>query len=342
MSSAQPRIGLDARLTRQMSVGMKAYVTELTARLPRVAPEYSYVTFTSGANFGWEEQVALPLAIRRARVDAVHFLSLYVPLIPPAPSVITIHDLIHLRFPQYFKAKVRPYYQTVVRFACARAKRVITDDERTVEDLAHYLHVDPGKVRVVPLGVAEAFLQPAAPFPAPRPYLLYVGNHREHKNLPTLFDAWSGLSAQYGVDLYVTGPDDFGGELEARATPSRRIVALGDVDDERLIALYAGARALVAPALREGFGLPMLEAMAAGCPVVACRDAVPRVLEEAALTFPARDAAALTAALERVLADEGLRCYFVNLGRRIAETLTWDRCAAATAAVYREVLEDAC
>jgi glycosyltransferase involved in cell wall biosynthesis len=333
------RIGLDARLTRQMSIGMQTYARELAARLPRVAPEYAYFTFTQGANFGWDEQVRLPAAIRRARPDLVHFLSLYTPLLLPPRFVITIHDLIHLRFPQYFKAKVRPYYSTVVRWACARAARVITDDERTIEDLAEFLHVDRAKVRVIPLGVTDNFLQPATPFVARRPYLLYVGNHREHKDLATLFDAWSALLEHHPIDLYLTGGDDFGGELQRRSTPRGEIVALGDVTTHHLAGYYAGARALVQPALREGFGLPMLEAMAAGCPVVACADAVPRPLLAAAVTFRPRDRAALRLELEKLLTDEGLRVRSINSGRELARGLTWDRCARATADVYREVLE---
>lgn len=328
-------------MTRQMSVGMKTYAAELAARLPRVAAEYEYVAFSDGGNFGWSEQVRLPLAMRRARLDLIHFLALYVPLVVPAKFVITIHDLIHLRFPQYFKAKVTPYYQTVVRWACARASRVITDDARTVDDLVELLGVDRGKVRVIPLGVSEAFLKPVPPHVGRRPYLLYVGNHREHKDLATLFTAWSALPDQWQVDLYVTGADDFGGELQRRSGLSRAILPLGDVSAERLIEYYAGARALVQPALREGFGLPMLEAMAAGCPVIACQDAVPEALAEAALTFPARDASALRQVLERTLADEGLRERSLNLGKEVARRLSWDRCARATADVYREVLEHA-
>ncbi len=322
-----------------MSVGMKTYVRELVGRLPQVAPDFTYSAYSSGRNFGFEEQVRLPLTIRRSRVDLVHFLSIYVPLVAAAPSVVTVHDLIHLRFPQYFKAKVRPYYQTVVRLACARARAVVTDDERTIDDLHELLHVDKKKIRVVPLGVDDRFLNPLEPFAAERPYVFYVGNHRQHKNLGTLFDAWSRLPEEDAVDLYLTGPDDFNGELQRRATAGRTIVALGDVPDERLASYYAGARALVQPALREGFGLPMLEAMAAGCPVIACEDAVPRILEPAALTFAARDGVELSAILHDVLADAGLRERFVNLGRRIARTLTWDQCARATADVYREVLD---
>ncbi len=338
MSAA--RVGLDARLTRQLSAGMKTYARELVARLPHVAAEYEYVTFAAGANFGWSEQVALPLAIRRAKLDVVHFLSQYVPLWLPPRFAVTIHDLIHLRFPEHFKAKVGPYYATVVRLACARAARVITDDVRTVGDLEALLGVDAAKVRVIPLGVSERFFQPVVPHMPARRYLFYVGNHRRHKDLPTLFDAWSHLPPAWEVDLYVTGPDDFGGELQRRSRLNRAIVALGDVPVDRLVSYYAGAAALVQPALREGFGLPMLEAMAAGCPVVACKDAVPQALRPAVLTFPARDAAALRAVLERVLSDEGLRAGIINTGREIARELTWDRCARATADVYAEILEE--
>lgn len=323
---------------------MKAYATELSRRLPAVAPDLTFANFTRGGNFGWDEQVRLPLDLRAARLDLVHFFSIYTPLVSPVPSVITIHDLIHLRFPEYFKAKVGPYYRTVVRHACRRARRIVTDDEATVADLEAFLRVDPGKVRVVALGADDRFFAAfeRAGAPPPRRYLLYVGNHRAHKDLATLFDAWSALPQTCDVDLYLTGPDDFGGELQRRRTPARAIVALGDVSVERLAEYYSGALALVQPALREGFGLPLLEAMAAGCPVVACADAVPRVLAPAALTFPARDVAALRAAIESLANDEGLRTRFVNLGRQTARPLTWDRCARATADIYREVLEETC
>jgi glycosyltransferase involved in cell wall biosynthesis len=333
------RIGLDARLTRQMSIGMKTYSREVASRLPSVAPQYEYVTFTEGGNSGWKEQLALPLRIARSRLDLVHFLSQYVPLALPRRFIITIHDLIHLNFPQYFKAKVRPYYYTLVRAACARAARVITDDERTVDDLATLLHVDRAKIRTIPLGVDAGFFESASPFAGARPYLLYVGNHRQHKDLPTLFTAWSALPRDWNVDLYVTGTDDFGGELQRRSGPERAIVALGDVPAEDLARYYAGARAVVQPALREGFGLPMLEAMAAGAPVVASEQAVPTALRPAALTYPTHDANALRMQLEKVLDDEEVRERATRLGNAVAQQLSWDRCAEATADVYREVLE---
>ncbi|HET6895262.1 MAG TPA: glycosyltransferase family 1 protein [Candidatus Baltobacteraceae bacterium] len=335
-----PLVALDARMTRQMSVGMKTYARELTARLPRVTPDLRFNTFRQGGNFGWDEQVRLPRAIRASRADLAHYLSLYTPVLPPRPYVVTIHDLIHLHFPQYFKTKVPLYYQTVVRFVASRAARVITDDERTVDDLRRFLGVDPARVCVIPLGVEDRFLQDTRPFHAERPYLLYAGNHRKHKDLPTLFQAWSSLPDDRAVDLYVTGADDFDGALQAYSTASRRVIALGDIADDDLARYYAGAAALVHPALLEGFGLPMLEAMACGAPVVATVESLPNVLSGAALTFPAGNAQAARDAILRVLDDTALRERLVREGRERARTLTWDRCAMQTAQVYRDVIRE--
>ncbi len=331
-------VALDARETRQMSVGMKAYARELSRRLPLVAPDLQFAVFRAGGNFGWSEQFALPLAMRKCAL--AHFMSVYMPLAAPRPYAVTIHDLIHLRFPQYFKTKVGPYYRTAVRFACRRAARVITDDERTVKDLRYYLGVDPARVRVIALGADDEYFHRVQAYAAARPYILYAGNHRPHKDLPTLFQAWAAVSSDIALDLYVTGVDDFGDLLARYVRPVGRIVALGAVPQTRMPSYYAGARALVHPALCEGFGLPMLEAMASGCPVIACEDAIPQVLRGAALTFPARSARDAKAALERLLGDEGLRRALVNEGQARARAFTWDRCAAQTAAVYREILEE--
>lgn len=339
-SEEKPVVALDRRETRRMSAGMIRYARELAARLPLVANDLQFDEITGGDNFGFDENVRLPLDILRGGSDLTHYLCLHAPVLAPRPFVVTIHDLIHLRFPQYFKGSVGPYYRTVVRFQLMRAARVITDDERTVEDLVRFLGVDRGKIRVIALGASDVFFREAQPFEAPRPYFLYAGNHFEHKDLATLARAWASLPQECEADLYLTGEDDVDA-LRSEYTRERgTIVTLGEVSEEELARYYAGAVALVHPSLCEGFGLPMLEAMALGAPVVACRDAVPAVLKDGLFAFAPRDAQAAASAMQRLLADEPLRRAVGQHARDLARPYTWDRCAAETAQVYREVLED--
>jgi glycosyltransferase involved in cell wall biosynthesis len=333
MSAARVDVALDVPRTRHISAGMQAYANELAARLPRVAPDLRFAEFTHGQSFGFEEQFALPFRLRRARPRLVHFLSMYAPYFAPRPFALTIHDLIHLNFPEFHKRSVAPYYALVVRSLCARAARVITDDERTVGDLERYLGVAPAKVRVVPLGVDDAFFSDVPPEPAARPYFIYAGNHRPHKDLPTLLAAWAALDPAREVDLYLTGDDDLPANRPERSRGQLHF--LGDVGPERLAALFRGSVALVHPALREGFGLPQLEALCAGTHVIACGDAVPSPLVPYVDRFPARDVAALSALMLGALTEPRTS----DEARRFARSLTWDRCALRTAEVYREVLE---
>ena len=334
------RIGLDARCGRHISVGMRTYIEEVTARLPRVAPEFDYRVYREGENLGMLDQVALPLRMRADRVDLAHFMSQYVPLFAGGRFVFTIHDVIHLRFLEFFKPTIAPYYRAVVRRAARKAARIITSDRRTIGDLVTLLGADPAKIRVVPLAPRERFFVQAQPYRGARAYLINVGNHRTHKDVPTLLHAWASLPAQYEIDLYLTGPDDFGGELQRLSSGHRRAVALGDVDDDALASYYAGAAALVHPSLLEGFGLPFVEAMAQGCPVIATTTSIPDPVANAALTFEPRDAECARKQIERVLDDQALRTSLVERGRRAVAALSWDRTARETAAVYREVVEE--
>jgi glycosyltransferase involved in cell wall biosynthesis len=335
VTARRPHVALDLPRMRHMSVGMTAYAEELAARLPALAPDLCFTTLVRRSAIDAAEQFALPAALRRLRPAVTHFLSVYAPALAPQPYAITIHDLIHLRFPKLFKRTVGPYYATVVRAACARAARVLTDDERTIEDLERFLGVAPSKVRVIALGVDGRFALPAGPGGERRPYFLYVGNHKPHKDLATLYAAWQRLDPELEVDLLVTGSDD----IAAPERPGRGrgvLRFLGDVGHERLAELYGGAAALVHPALCEGFGLPMLEAATVGCAVIACADAVPSILRPYVDTFPARDVGALVALLAHKLVSPGAS----DAARNFARSLTWERCAERTAEVYREVVEE--
>lgn len=334
----RPLIGIDARVGRHTSVGAATYNRELAKRLPAVAPNYDFRIYSDGGTLDLSEQLAIPARIRRDRPALVHFLQHYMPLSLPRTFLFTIHDLIHMRFLHMFKAYIGPYYRNVVRRAAGKAARIITSDEMTIPDIVHYLGVDAGKIRVVPLAPRERFMLQAAPHVAKRPYFINAGNHREHKDIPTLLRAWAALPPSYEVDLYLTGPDDFGGELQRLSNDRREAVALGNVTDDALASYYAGAAALVHPALLEGFGLPFVEAMACGCPVIATRQSLPSVARDASIAFAAGNAEEARDAMQRLLDDQALRTSLVERGKRAAMTLSWDRTARETADIYAEVL----
>ncbi|MBV8638675.1 MAG: glycosyltransferase family 4 protein [Candidatus Eremiobacteraeota bacterium] len=334
------RIGLDARCGRRISVGMRTYIHEVVARLPHVAPQYEYVEYTKGENLGISEQIALPFEMWRDRIALAHYMAHYVPAFAEGRFVFTIHDLIHLRFPQFFRFYIRPYYNTVVKRACLKARRIITSDRRTIADLVHFFNVDPAKIRIVPLAPRERFFDPTVPFVGERPYFLNVGNHRLHKDIPTLLRAWSSLPDEYEVDLYLTGKDDLDGELQRLSTPRRKAIALGDVSDQELASYYAGAVALVHPSMLEGFGLPFVEAMAVGCPVIATDESIPEPISDVALPFAVGDAEAAAESMRRMLDDESLRRDLVERGKSVVRTLSWERTARETANIYAEALEE--
>ncbi len=334
------RIGIDAREGRHISVGMRTYMQEVVTRLPRVAPDLEYRIYADGENVAALEQLTLPFQMWRDRIAVSHYMSQYIPLLAGGRFTFTIHDLIHLRYRELHKPTIGPYYEFVVKPAARRAARIITSDSRTVVDLVELLGVDCAKIRVIPLAPRERFFVQAQPYRGPRPYLLYVGNHRAHKDVPTLLQAWSALPARYEVDLYLTGSDDFNGELQRLSSDRRAAIVLGDVDDDALAAYYAGATALVHPSLLEGFGLPFVEAMAQGCPVIATTTSIPDPATASALTFEPRDVEAARVHIERVLDDQALRATLVERGREAAGALSWDRTARETAAVYREIVEE--
>ncbi len=333
-------VAVDGRLTSHMSAGMSLYVRKLVALLPRVAPDLQFAFMGSGDNFDLAEQVGLPLAIARRRPRLVHFPGPFVPLLVPAPFVLTIHDLIDLHYPQFGKRKVGPYYRYGVAPVARRARAVITDDVATAADLERFLGIDPARIRIVPLGVDAP--PDAPPLPPARagaaPYFLNVGNHRAHKNLAALVRAWAELPPERAVDLLFTGRDDVGAAFAGLTRRRGELIFTGDVGDAELTALYRGARALVHPALREGFGLPMLEAMRAGTPVIAARTAVPAPLAPHALTFAPDDPAALRAHLLRALDEPAWLAGLAQSAQAATQDLTWERTARATAAIYREFL----
>jgi glycosyltransferase involved in cell wall biosynthesis len=312
---------------------MLAYVRALRKWLPQVAPDLALTEFGSGDNFDLAEQAGMPLGLLRLQPRLVHFPTPYVPRFIPSPHVVTVHDVIDLEFPQHAKSKVGPYWRRVIGPVLRSARAVITDDEATVPLLEEYLRVDPARVRVIPLGVdAPNGAQPAA---RPRPYVFYAGNHRPHKDLATLVRAWSTLPAGMPLDLVLTGTPE---ASSATRGDDGDLVFAGDCSDADVWALHRGAVAYVHPALREGFGLPLLEAMRAGTPVIAADTALPSVLREFAQAFPPGDADALRELLIANAVAGGGDREAAEHARLATLHLTWERTARATAALYRELI----
>ena len=326
-------IAFDARETSHMSAGVLNYARKLRAWLPRVAPDLCVRAVGSGDNFDFAEQIALPIALARSGAALAHFPTLFVPRFVPLPYVMTVHDLIDLHYPKFVKPQVVPYVRAVVAPVARGAHAVITDDESTVADLERFLGVDPRRVRVIALGYDDP-VEPVVPVTHARPYVLYVGNRRPHKNLATLVAAWSALPAVPAVDLVLSGPNDE--RLRGTRGPGD-IVFLGERSDDELRGWYAGATAYAHPALREGFGLPFLEAMRCGAPVVASDTAIPRLLAPHAVLADAYDVAAWTRAFARLLGDAAAARALGAAGREATRELTWERTARLTAAVYREI-----
>jgi glycosyltransferase involved in cell wall biosynthesis len=372
---AMALIALDARLTRQMSIGMKIYLRELVARLPRVAPDLQFVIFSNerlsidsanarlvpvgaftAGNGTVGEQLLYPQQLNNQHPDLSHYMSVYAPRFSGARHVYTIHDIIHLRFPRYFSWKVPLYYRHVVGPVARSSRTVITDATATVSDLVEFLGVQPSRARVIPLGVSERFVlgdeertaraeRIRRRFNIERPYFLYAGNHRPHKNLQTLYVAWREF-VQQPCDLVITEdltrdlPSDVSERQQWADKPGGKVHLTRHVDVDDLISLYAGCVASVQPSLYEGFGLSVLESMASGAPAAVAR--TPALLEigaDAVESFPPTNAAALGTIMVKLLTDGKHARRLRDAGRQRAAMFSWDATARATADVYREALE---
>ncbi len=258
------------------------------------------------------------------------------------PAIATLHDASLFAIPPA-DADVRMREQRPFRAAALLAKHFITNSQFSKTELTKHLGIAPDRIDVVHLGVDAgiAGAEPARFDGVPR-YVLFVGEVEARKGLDTLLEALERIvfSCSNGplgpLALVIAGRFD---AATAMIPSSVRVIALGHVDDDRLAALYAGAEALVYPSRYEGFGLPVLEAMAAGAPVIASdAGGIPEAGGDAALYFNAGDAASLAAALQRLLSDEHLAADLRARGRTRAAHMTWDNTAEQTLAVFERVL----
>jgi glycosyltransferase involved in cell wall biosynthesis len=284
-------------------------------------------------------QVALPRLLRRLNVDLFHAPCLShdpsvpgLPLYPLVPTVVTIHDLLPLHFPAPLLApwRKRAFYHRQLA-AARRARHILTDSEHVRRDVIARLRVADKQVTAVPLGVST---EPGLPGPVPpdQPYILHVGGDYFNKNVSTLRAAYARLRAEGRTThrLHLVGGQ---GAAMDEAGDVRRYAGLSTAE---LAAQYRGAALFAFPSIDEGFGLPPLEAMAYGVPVVAARaGALPEVLGDAACFVDPLDVAGWAAAMDAILRDPCLAGHLRDAGRERAGSFPWSRTAEQTLAVYR-------
>ncbi|HTR81634.1 MAG TPA: glycosyltransferase family 1 protein [Bacteroidota bacterium] len=268
-------------------------------------------------------------------------------------SVVTIHDLIHLRFPQFFSPLQRAYSYGMMYHAIHDSAFVITDSEFTKKDILRSFRVSEEKIVVIHLGVDAAFFRPPpvsfteevrTKFNLRRRYILFAGNAKPHKGIPVLLRAFRELSRLYSdVDLVFAG-GSANGDTGLQAVGEDhgfedRVISVGHVSEKELVTLYRSAEMFVLPSLYEGFGLPALEAMACRTPVVVSdAGSLPEVVGDAALVFKSGDSHALSEAMRSLLDQSQLKKELIEKGEKRARHFSWQRTAIKTAEIYRRLL----
>jgi glycosyltransferase involved in cell wall biosynthesis len=340
--------------TREVATGTEVYTREVGSRLRAVAPDLRWLFFASRARSGlgvdmtvvpmarlWS-QVRLPLALQPAHPDLLFVPGHAIPFGWLGKSLTVVHDLAFERHPEAYSLAQRSYLQLTTRWAALRCPLLIAPSDSTRKDLIDLYHVAPERVRIVPLGGGERAERVTAPpkrlaeLGLDGPFVLQVGRIETRKNQSAALAAVERLD---GVTLAVAGPES-DAALSQRLRASPRCRVLGRVDQPTLELLYRRARAVVVPSLYEGFGLPVLEAIARGQVVVAARaSSLPEVGGDAAIYVDdPSDPAELAAALQTAVGDRDVRARLVRAARKQAAGFTWDRCAAGVVEVIRELL----
>ncbi len=330
---------VDADVLGRQRTGDETYVESLLRRLPALAGgELRFAALTRrpdlvpagveavhGPARAQEIRMvyAVPRALRRLGAGVAHFQHA-LPLSCPCPAVVTVHDLSFERDPSVMGFRHRAIFRVAVPYAVRRAARVLTVSERTKRDLIELYGLAPGRIAVIPHGVDPVFSPGAS---RDGSYLLFVGAVQRRKNPLAAADA----AAELGMRLVVAGPNR--DPALVHALERRGADVRGYVPKDELVELYRGAAALVMPTRYEGFGLPVVEAMASGTPVVAAPDPAVREVADDAAVFV--EPGELADGVRQALAE---RETLVAAGLRRAAAFTWDETARRTLAVYREVL----
>jgi glycosyltransferase involved in cell wall biosynthesis len=366
------RIGIDARKLHDFGIG--TYIRNLLQELARMDHETDFVILSrpddsvavttlgenfrvvkeTAGNYSLAEQVKIPLDLHRERVDLFHAPHYILPPLVRCPSVVTIHDCIHLMFPQYLPNRWSlAYARTSITLAAKRSTRVLTVSESSKRDILRYVDIPPGKIDVIYNAYDERFrdepneevvARVRERFQLEDQFVLYAGNVKPHKNLERLIEAFH-LVRSRGLDhlkLIMIGDEI------SRYTSLRRAVHrhqlhkyvrfLGFLPLDTLAVLYRLAGVFVFPSLYEGFGLPPLEAMASGTPVVTSNvSSLPEVAGDAAILVDPYNAASIADGIFRVLTDDSLRLDMKRRGLERATQFSWESSVRRVREIYGQV-----
>ena len=370
------RIAIDATAIPRLVAGAGVYTYQLVRALAALEAEHDYVVFAHSDAFDelarqhphlrvvhvrapsrperllWE-QFLLPGRLRRLGIDVLHSPHHTTPALPlPCPRVVTIHDVTFFLLPQRYPPSRRLYFQAITRAAARLAQAIITPSQTVKRDVVRVLGVPQEWVTAIaeapapefaPLEDADALGRIRWRYKLPSRYILSVGNLEPGKNRGRLIAAYGRLRER-GLQYHLVIAGQRAWRYESDLALVRRLRLddvvhfLGYVDGADMPGLYSSANLLAFPSLYEGFGLPVLEAMACGTPVVTSSvSALPEVAGDAALLVDPKDVVALTEAMERALADEALRADLRARGIQRAREFSWEKAARETVQVYEAV-----
>lgn len=383
------RIGIDARFYGPIGKGLGRYTKEVVDNILTIDNENEYVIFLRQENFdefeinspkikkvlaninwyGWREQIIFPFYIWREHLDLMHFPHFNVPVFCPAKFIVTIHDLILIKFPTVRATTLGPIlykiknfaYRFVISTAVKKAKKIIAVSEFTKKDIIEQFKVNPEKVKVTYEGVSENSFSTKDKIGSKKtdketllgynihsPFLLYVGNAYPHKNLEGLIRVFSKIGDK-NINLVLVGKGDyFYARLKSYSEKlglwknkdkNSKIVFPGYVPDNDLKIMYQNALIYVFPSFYEGFGLPPLEAMAQGCPVVSSnKTSMPEILGDAVVYFNPENEDEMLDKIKSYINNEDLRQILKKKGFEQAKKYSWQNCAKKTLEIYKNEL----
>jgi glycosyltransferase involved in cell wall biosynthesis len=366
-------IGIDARKLTDFGIG--TYINNLVRSLADIDQENRYVLFvgTPGREilsdlpdnfrlvfenspvYSIKEQVALSWKLHRLKLDLYHATHYVLPAMVSCRVVVTIHDIIHLLYPEFLPNRMAFLYaQRMIRRSLKRGDRIIADSRNTRTDLMDYFETDGRKIDVVYPGVAETFRrqlggeavqQVLADHGVDGPYLLFVGNPKPHKNLDNVVRAFAEVIRRdaFEGDLVCVGGRDEAQQRVLHHAESLgiadRVRLLGHVEEEALPAIYQGARLFLYPTLYEGFGLPVVEAMASGVPVITSNtSSLHEVANGYASLVDPLNVEQMADAIVAALRDDSLRERLITAGKERSSQFSWRQTAQQTLEVYQSAL----